>query len=474
MLFCLCSFYAFGSLYAMFVFKAHRIRLYPDQDQTVLFGKTIGCTWALKNAATEQRLTWSRNGQWLSYGNQADELKVLKADLPYFAEVPFHCLQQALRDVDAAFAKWRKGEAKRPRLKKRSEVNSFRFPDPKQFAVLHDSQHKGWGWLKLPKAGKVRARIHRPVQGRFKSITVSHEGDWWYASVLVEVYKAGRHDTAPWSEADIGGADVGVAQPVVENDGTLHVMPHISASEMRRKARLQKSLSRKKRGSRNRLKAKRALARFETKIARRRRDAQHKISHAMAAKHRVWAMEDCDFRAMTASACGTVEAPGRNVRQKAGLNRSILDVAPGEVRRQVGYKAAWAGGALVKVPAAYTSQECSACHRHPGDAPETTHLANGRVSRDLFVCPLCGFRCDADVNAARTIRWRGVYALQRDGKIVAGSSGGQPEAACGALCAPLLREQAACGKTALPSRRWHGHEAGTASSRPKRGQFHAA
>jgi putative transposase len=243
---------------------------------------------------------------------------------------------------------------------------------------------------------------------------------------------------------------------------------------MRRKARLQKSLSRKKRGSRNRLKAKRALARFETKIARRRRDAQHKISHAMVAKHRVWAMEDCDFRAMTASACGTVEAPGRNVRQKAGLNRSLLDVAPGEVRRQVGYKAAWAGGALVKVPAAYTSQECSACHRRPGDAPETTHLANGRVSRDLFVCPLCGFRCDADVNAARTIRWRGVHALQRDGKIVAGSSGGQPEAACGALCAPLLREQAACGKTALPSRRWHGHEAGTASSRPKRGQFHAA
>ena len=239
----------------MQILKAYRIRIYPDDEQSLLFARTIGCVRALKNAAREQRLTWSRNGQWINYGNQAAELGVLKPDLPYFSEVPFHCLQQALKDVQTAFERWRKGLGQRPKPIRKGNRETFRFPDPKQFSVLFDQRQKGWGWLKLPKAGKVRARLHRPIQGRLLSVTISREGAWWYAAIQAEVYKPGRWNDGPYREEEVGGADIGIAQPVSVSAGldeqghpvgdAIFTMPRISPEEMRRKARLQKSISRK-------------------------------------------------------------------------------------------------------------------------------------------------------------------------------------------------------------------------------------
>jgi hypothetical protein len=110
---------------------------------------------------------------------------------------------------------------------------------------------------------------------------------------------------------------------------------------------------------------------------------------------------------MTASAKGTIEEPGQNVAQKTALNRALLSVAPGKLRRVTEYKMAWNGGTFTPVEAYRDSQECPACERHPADAPETKHLGHGRVSRDRFICPLCGHKADADVNAARNHLARG-------------------------------------------------------------------
>ena len=106
---------------------------------------------------------------------------------------------------------------------------------------------------------------------------------------------------------------------------------------------------------------------------------------------------------MSASAAGTIEEPGRNVAQKSGLNRALLDVAPGMIRSLTKYKLGWAGGVCEEVRAAGTSQRCSQCRRHPKEADATKHLAHGRVTRDKFVCPLCGYAEHADINAARNI-----------------------------------------------------------------------
>lgn len=119
----------------------------------------------------------------------------------------------------------------------------------------------------------------------------------------------------------------------------------------------------------------------------------------IANSHGVIVLEDLKVANMTASARGTVEAPGRNVRQKAGLNRSLLDVAPGTIRRMLEYKALWYGSRVIVVDPANTSQTCSACGAVD---------AASRLTRAQFVCTGCGTIADADVNAARNVLRRGI------------------------------------------------------------------
>ena len=159
----------------------------------------------------------------------------------------------------------------------------------------------------------------------------------------------------------------------------------------------------------------RTLARFKARQARRRRDAREKLTTHLAESHGVIAMEGMDLKNMTASAKGTAVAPGRNVAQKAGLNRSMLDLGLGTARRRLGQKLATSGGVLLLVPAAYTSQRCNACgHVHPANRPE----------RDRFRCLACGQAADPDVNAARNIRDRALGLWGDPGKIeIQGYSG---------------------------------------------------
>jgi putative transposase len=151
--------------------------------------------------------------------------------------------------------------------------------------------------------------------------------------------------------------------------------------------------------SNNRRKAVRALGRHKAKEARRRRDALNKATTHLAKNHSLIVIEDLRVKNMTASAAGTIEDPGVNVAQKSGLNRAILSVGWGMMAVMLGYKCIWYGSELLRVPPMGTSQECSACGRI-GPA--------SRVSRDVFRCTDCGNSEHADLNAAKTIRNRGL------------------------------------------------------------------
>jgi putative transposase len=197
-------------------------------------------------------------------------------------------------------------------------------------------------------------------------------------------------------------ADRGAVVPVATSDGDLLGAPVTTERDRRKLKRLQKKLARTQRGSKRRLKALNRLRAKTAKLTRRRRDMTHQITSTLAKNHRVVILEDLKVQAMTASARGTIAEPGRNVAQKAGLNRAILDVGWGEIERQLSYKLAWRGGVLMKVPAANTSRTCARC---------LTVDAASRVSRDRFKCTSCGHEADADVNAAIEIRRRGLIAL---------------------------------------------------------------
>jgi len=407
----------------MKVRKAYRFRAYPTPEQVVQLSMTLGCCRLVYNLALEQLRLFGRKGRSLNYNTGANELPALKKAFPFFADAPSQCLQQALRDLEDAFQRFFQKVAGYPKPRRKFVHESCRFPQG--FTI---ERHR----LKLPKFGWLKMAAHRKLKGRPTSVTVSREGDRWYASIACEV----EMPNPQVREISEVGVDLNVITGAVTSDGQILPMPRTSPEAMRQLARLQKSLARKKKGSRNRLKARRALARFHAKLARRRRNAAHLISHQIAQQHTHIAFEDLRLKNMTASAKGTLAEPGRNVAAKAGLNRSILDVSLGQIRSMTTYKTAWAGGVCVEVDARHTSQRCSECDGHPQDSQITEHLQHGRVTRDRFVCPLCGYEAHADINAARTILALGCHRWAASTT----TAGGAPVAACGGLRSKRARE----------------------------------
>ncbi|CAO3459485.1 RNA-guided endonuclease InsQ/TnpB family protein [Azospirillum largimobile] len=230
------------------------------------------------------------------------------------------------------------------------------------------------------------------------------------------------------------GIDLGIAKPMVLSTGEAVMLPRITKQERRRLAALQQWVARRRNGSRNRQKACLGVARFQARLARRRKDAAHKATTRIAKNHGIIVVEDLKVRTMTASAAGTVDEPGRNVRAKAGLNRSLLDVAPAQIRAMLDYKAAWYGSRVVAIPAAYTSQRCCRCGHVDAD---------NRVSQSVFLCQACGHVENADLNAAKNILRLGL------------ATGGPPGLACGSNRAAGRKQDrrvARRGSSALQSR----------------------
>ena len=178
------------------------------------------------------------------------------------------------------------------------------------------------------------------------------------------------------------GLDFGVVNVIAGALGSLVVNPREYDRQRRRIARAQRVMARRKRGrgqrpSKNYAKAQKRVAKLHRTVRRRRMDLQHKLTHHYAKSHGMVVIEDLKVSAMSSSARGTKESPGRRVRAKAGSNRSILGVGWYELRRQLTYKCAWYGSQLVVVDPKYTSQQCPRCHRV---------CADNRPSQAQFLC----------------------------------------------------------------------------------------
>jgi len=374
-----------------------------------MFARIAGCCRLVYNLGLEQRRDhWRRHkeatGKSINWYSQKNELPALKKDFTFLSEVPSHCLQMALKDLDTAYQNFYAGRAGYPKPRRRGLDDSFRFPDPMQF-------HLGANWLVVPKfgrrsndGGKLRIRAHRKVKGRIKTITIIRNGRHWYACLTSMREVPDRKPKARRLRAV--GIDRGVTSPVVTSDAIFLGSATEAEAERNKAARLAQAVARKKKGSANRLKAVQRLAQHKAKMARRRKDAAHKISHDLVKNHDVIVLEDLKTRAMTRSGKGTIDAPGRNVRQKAGLNREILDRGWGMLGEMIAYKAAWAGKRVIAVAPHYSSQECACC----GYVSEMN-----RPSQASFACVSCGHQAHADVNAARVIRARGIQAIEADG-----------------------------------------------------------
>ena len=375
--------------------KAYKVRLKTNAESAAKLVRILGCSrflWNKSLAMNLERLEKGQNLLW--YPEQAFWMKLWKSSEEYgfLKECPSQVLQQKLMDLERAFKDCfdRNQPLKRlPVFKKRGRGDGIRFPQG--FKI--DNRR-----MFLPKIGWLGFYHSRPIEGRVKNITITQKAGRWYASVQIEQeIEIGRH---PF-ESQIG-IDAGIKCFAAFSDGTLVEGPGSFRRHEDALAREQRKLARKQKGSENWKKQKRKISSLHHRIADVRMDFLHKLSTDVCKNHAKVYVERLNIRGMSASAKGTEETPGRNVRAKSGLNKSILDQGWFEFRRQLDYKLDWMGGRLEQVDARHTSQRCSKCG----------HIEKGnRKSQAEFVCLSCGIEQHADINAAMNILTVGLTGM---------------------------------------------------------------
>ena len=318
-----------------------------------------------------------------SYVRNASELTRLRKIVPWLREADITGLQQTLRDLDGAYARFFAGKAGHPKPRIHGD-DRYRVCGKASFAVDGD-------WVRLPKLGWLRFRKSRELPaGRVMNVSVGREGKSWFVSFCVE-HRIAVGGPPPGVAV---GLDLGVAQSVTTSDGEVFQLPVPNKRDEAFLCTLARQVSRKQRGSIRRRRAADRMARRRRHHADSVRDAAHKLSTRLASKHCEIHIEDLRLKRMTETARGSVDKPGRNVRCRAGLNRWMLAQAHGEFRRQLAYKCERSGAKLILKDPAHTSQECAECHHV---APEN------RPSQAAFACVKCGHRDNADRNAARVV-----------------------------------------------------------------------
>lgn len=357
------------------------------------------CRFVFNRALALQNENHEAGNKYIPYGKMASWLVEWKnaTETQWFNDSPSQPLQQSLKDLERAYKNFFRKRAAFPRFKKRGQNDAFRYPQ----GVKLDQENSR---IFLPKLGWMRYRNSRQVTGVVKNVTVSQSCGKWYISIQTE----SEVSTPVHPSASMVGLDAGVAKLATLSDGTVFEPVNSFQKNQKTLARLQRQLSRKVKFSNNWQKQKRKIQRLHSRIANIRRDYLHKVTTAVSKNHAMIVIEDLKVSNMSKSAAGTVSQPGRNVRAKSGLNRSILDQGWYEMRRQLEYKQLWSGGQVLAVPPAYTSQRCACCG----------HTAKeNRLSQSKFRCQVCGYTANADVNGARNILAAG-HAVLACGEMV--------------------------------------------------------
>jgi len=373
----------------MIVRKAFKFRLKPSNEQLQKMHAYAGHCRFLWNKILALNLHRLENNQKLVWYYEADYFSKLwkqSDEYGFLKEVPAHCLQQKMKDLDKAFknAFDKKQPLKRiPQFKKKGLSDSFRFPDPK--AIQLENRR-----IKLPKLGWMGFHKSQSIEGTIKNATVSRRAGKWYISIQVE--QEVNQQVHPAHGAI--GMDLGVKKFVACSNGRYFDSANAFKKRQTRLAKTQKQLAKKRKFSENWKKQKAKIQKIHSKISSIRRDFQHKLSTNLSKNHAMIVSEALKISHMSQSASGTLRSPGKNVKAKSGLNKAILDQGWSEFKRQIKYKLEWLGGVYVEVNPSYTSQKCSSCkHISP----------RSRKSQAKFCCISCGYTENADINAARNI-----------------------------------------------------------------------
>ena len=367
--------------------RAYKYRIYPTDEQKVLFAKTFGCCRFVYNWALNMKITAYKERKEMLGCVYLINLMVheLKPAHEWLSEVNAQSLQSALRNLDVAYTNFfRNTKAVGfPRFKSRKNRQSFQ--NPQNCRVDFKK-----GTISIPKAKDIPAVLHRKFKGKVKTVTISMTPSGrYFASVLVDT------DMQELPKSDVSrdttlGIDLGIKSLAVCSDGRTFGNPKNLQRSLDRLAMLQKRLSRKKKGSANRDKARIKVARLQEHIANQRKDHLHKITHALThdSQVRTICMEDLNVKGM---------------QRNHHLAQAVGDASFGTFLTLLEYKCRWNGVNLIKIDRfAPSSKTCGKCG----------YMYKGlKLSERSWTCPECGTRHDRDLNAARNIKEFGLKAL---------------------------------------------------------------
>jgi len=371
----------------MIIQKSFKYQLRLTKEQEYLCNQTAGsCRYVWNRGLALKKEAWEKNKERISRFDLDNILTMWKKELDWLSIPPAQSLQQTNKDLDQAFKNFFHGRGY-PKFKKKGIHDSFRLP---QGVTLTRQLSKKVGQIKLPKLDAARFTKTRELEGRIKHATISKTCGKWYIAFNCEV-DLPEPKEMPQSEV---GIDRGIKTFAQCSDGVAIQGVSPLKKNLKRLSRLQRQLSKKKKFSSNYRKTKQRIQKLHNHISNVRVDFLHKASTQLAKNHSLIVMEDLKTQNMVKSARGTKENPGKNVKAKSSLNRSILDQGWHTFQNILSYKLTWRGGKLILIPPENTSLKCRICG----------HIAEeNRISQAEFRCIRCGHTENADLNASLNI-----------------------------------------------------------------------
>ena len=361
--------------------RGYKYRAYPNNKQKEFFEKNFGCCRFVYNYYLEaKQKLWREWHDTLSYNEMCRDLThSVKRENAWLREADSTALQQSLRHLDRAYDNFFRGRGGYPKFKSKKSSQSYRTMNVNGSISIDERT------VQLPKAGRVKIVNTRDFEGRILSAAVTKTaGGRYYISLQVEEV----YEILPNSGGQIG-IDAGLTNLITGSDLNEIINPKTLSRHEKRIRRLQRRLSRKQNGSKNREKARIILAREHEKVTDIRNDFQHKITYKLANENQVVCIEDLDVKGMM---------------QSRRLAKAISDASWSEFYRKLGYKMEDHGGILIKVPRTYpSSQICSCCGEKNPDLKD--------LSIRRWTCPGCGAEHDRDVNAAKNILEKGLAMI---------------------------------------------------------------
>ena len=371
----------------MIISKSFKYKLRLTKEQESFCDQTAGsCRYVWNKGLALKKELWEKKKQKLSRFDLDKLLREWKKGLDWLSLPPSQSLQQTNKDLDQAFSNFFRGRGY-PKFKKKGIHDSFRLP---QGITLMEQLSKKVGQVRLPRLGIVRFTKSKELEGRIRHVTISKTCGRWYIASSCEV---NRHLPKEKAQSKIG-IDRGIKIFAQCSDGiTIQGVSPLKGN-LKKLAKLQRKLSKKKKFSSNWQKTKQKIEKLHYHISNVRRDFLHKTSTQLAKSHGLIVMEDLKVGNMSKSAKGTKENPGKNVKAKSGLNRSILDQGWYTFQNLLSYKLDWRGGRLILISPKNTSLKCRICG----------HIAKeNRAVLEEFQCVNCGHTENADLNASINI-----------------------------------------------------------------------